>query len=302
MKQFPKSINELRGKSYGVEHILSPQTGPLSEILQNALQLDLERTSFLLKMGAIYHKGERLENVTSDFMIEKEDYLRVHQNPRRFPTEVLNPENSVVWENDDLLILNKPSGLPVHPTVDNTQENIVALLEKNRSLKFYVTHRLDVATQGLLVLAKTKPAQALMNTKLMNNEVRKLYRAQVSALENSGAPHVGEIVHYMEPSPRAPKKVSLIEQADWQICRLKILESTPIENRFQLIIELITGRTHQIRAQMSALGFPVWGDHTYGSPARLADFEKISLQAFSLQFQWNHESIDLQLPESSLKV
>lgn len=297
MMQSQSAIDGLRGKSYGVEHILSSEAGPLSQVLEKSLHLPAPRTEFLLQLGAIYRNNARIEN-EADLEIQTGDYLRVHQNPRRFPVEVLNVRKSIVWENKDLVIINKPSGLPVHPTVDNTQENVVALFEKEFSQNFYVTHRLDVATQGLLVLAKNKPAQSLMNTKLMKNEVTKHYRAQVSPAKTSVGLPLGEIVHYMEPSPRAPKKLSPVELYGWQQCRLRILNQQTLENGMLLaIIELITGRTHQIRAQLSALGFPILGDVAYGSPHTFAAFEKIALQAFSISFEWENELICLQLPD-----
>lgn len=243
-----------------------------------AAQLPLNEVEIknLIDFGAIYLQGQRC---LVNKQVLKGSYLRVHQRPRRFPVEEFNFANALVFENQDLLVVNKPSGLPVHPTVDNIQENLVHLIQGQSGKKVFVTHRLDVATSGLILFAKNKESQAQINSCFSRSQVKKLYRALV---HGSGL-RTGEILHYMQPSPRAPKTLSACEQEGWQMCKLKILECQEISSQYsELIIELLTGRTHQIRAQMSYLGFPVVGDQAYGSLSKLADFEKICLQSFNL--------------------
>jgi 23S rRNA pseudouridine1911/1915/1917 synthase len=153
-----------------------------------------------------------------------------------------------------------------------------------------------MGTSGLLILAKDKPTQRHINQQLMAGEVQKFYRALV----HGKALPIGEWVHYMEPSPRAPKSVSLEPHEGWAPCRLVILSQVEVHPEFsEVIIELITGRTHQIRAQLSFAGFPIVGDEAYGSGLSLADYEKICLQAFELKFSLsNHEKKSLRLPQS----
>lgn len=272
------NLEQLRGKSYGVEHLLTTQSGSVVEVLTSQLALNESQIEFLLSFGSIYIKGQRcLENT----QIESGIYVRVHQNPRRFPIEQFRWPEQKVFENEELLVVNKPSGLPVHPTVDNTQENLAALLEKAMKQDVFVTHRLDVATSGLLIFAKTKAEQTRINNCLMNGEIRKFYRALVHGTN----PPTGEILHYMEPSPRAPKVVSAIARPGWAPCRLQILDQTEVSpGQTEVLIELITGRTHQIRAQLSACGYPIVGDRAYGSPVELSNYENICLQAFYLDF------------------
>lgn len=275
------NFNQLRGKNYGVEHLLASFSGPLEDILQKQLELSPVKSFFLRNFGAIYLNEKRcLENVH----VEEGSYLRVHQNPRRFPVEVFNWSEQKVFENQDFIVLNKPSGLPVPATVDNIQENIAALVARATGEEVFVTHRLDMGTSGLLVLAKNKKAQSFLNQKLMQGEVQKFYRAKV---HGRNLP-MGEWLHYMEPSPRAPKVVSLAAKPGWVPCRLKVVDQTELpDNCSEVVIELITGRTHQIRAQLSHAGFPIFGDQAYGSTQRLAEFEKFALQAFFLDFPLN---------------
>lgn len=285
-------IANQRGKSYGVEHLLASNSGLLDDILRKDLDLDWERVRFLRSFGSIYVNNQRcLENV----QIEKGTYLRVHKNPRRFPVQAFNWVDQKVFENDQILVINKPSGLPVPGTVDNIQENLAALISEELKSKVYVTHRLDVGTSGLLIFAKTKEAQAFINQKLALGEVKKFYRALVHGVDLP----TGEWVHYMEPSPRAPKVVSQVQQPGWATCRLNILDQTEIfRGHSEVVIELITGRTHQIRAQLSSMGFPIVGDQAYGSPVNLAHHEEICLQAFYLDFEIGDEKKTFRLFES----
>jgi 23S rRNA pseudouridine1911/1915/1917 synthase len=272
------NLEQLRGKSYGVEHLLASDSGPLVEVLANQMPLSLAQIQFLLSFGSIYVKGQRcLENT----QIRSGAYVRVHQNPRRFPIEQFSWPEQKVFEDEGVIVINKPSGLPVHPTVDNIKENLASLIEAAIGHQVFVTHRLDVATSGLMIFAKTKSEQTRINNCLMNGEIRKFYRARVHGVNVP----LGEMTHYMEPSPRAPKTVSAIERPGWQVCRLKVIDQIQTdEDQCEILIELITGRTHQIRAQLAASGFPIIGDRAYGSRVQLSKFENICLQAYFLEF------------------
>lgn len=312
-----------RGQNYGVKHLLSANNGPLDEYVQENLGLEASKVKELLRFGAIYVDGNRcLNNVD----IKNGTYIRVHQNPRRFPKDVLKFPDCIFHECAEYLIINKPQGLPVHASVDNLHENIIALLEQKMGIPLYVTHRLDVATSGLLLIAKSKQAQTKINFLFSQNRVKKIYKAVIST---ALTPPMGNLIHYMEPSPRAPKKVSRIEHPKWVDCRLTINSAQAIDKQnfihknfilpsevtsgsdrpflgenglhkisncletsfYELTIELLTGRTHQIRAQLAELGCPLIGDIAYGSDFRLASHEKICLQCNYLAFP---RSLDYQ--------
>jgi 23S rRNA pseudouridine1911/1915/1917 synthase len=272
----------LNGKQYGVEHfrveVSDSEQASLCQFLDRRLKIKQTDVENLVHLGAIYLNESRLHEAS--LQLKLGDYLRVHTQPRRFPTTQLE-HLPIVFENEHFVLINKPSGVPVHATVDNQIENCLHALQTQLKLNLFVTHRLDMATQGLLMYAKTKKFQASFNHMLAKGTVRKWYRTLVHGTFDAPT----ELIHFMEPSPRAPKKVSSQNFPNWSPCRLKVLD---VENVFnghsQLVIELLTGRTHQIRAQLSHEGFPVVGDRMYGSPVKLAEFECIALQAFCLQF------------------
>ncbi len=270
-------MQSARGFEYGVRHIISPQSGLISDVLFSTLSLNLEESLNLVKLGAVYLQHKRIRQ---NAVVNSGDYLRVHTKPRRFPGHDVQWAQRVLFSNDDLLVVNKVSGIPVHATVDNVQENIQAYLEKSLQLTLFLTHRLDVPTRGLLIYGKNREFQSAFNKMLIDRTLRKIYRARVHGQDLA----IGPLLHFMEPSPRAPKVVSREALPGWQECRLDILEVNPIpENQSEVLIELHTGRTHQIRAQLAHEGCPIVGDQAYGA-SKISEDESIELQACELSF------------------
>jgi len=266
-----------RGFEYGVKHILSPHQGPLIEILRRLLPEDLALTAeFLIEMGAVYHLGQRVRNPQT--YIQTGDYLRIHSKPRRFAANHFDWKKKVLFQNEEFVVVDKPGGLPCHPSVDNCLENLCLYLESFLKCPLYITHRLDVPTRGLMVLAKKPDFQKDFNRALSMGVINKYY---VTIIERPLEP--GVYTHYMEPGFRAPKKVATEGLSDWKVCQLEVLSCRPLENFYELEIKLLTGRTHQIRAQLAALGCPVHGDILYGSPWKLGK-DQISLTAWKLEF------------------
>lgn len=270
-------MQSARGFEYGVRHIISPESGRLSDVLLGTLQLHSEEFEFLLRMGSIYLNHIR---ISENLEVTREDYIRVHTKPRRFlPKDDSWPER-IVFQNEDFVVLNKPSGLPVNASVDNIVEHTQNYLEETLGTKLFGTHRLDVATSGLIVFAKNKVFQSEFNKLFIERDVVKIYEAEVRGSVQT----LGLIRHFMEPSPRAPKTVSADPQEKWLECLLEIHSIEHLEGKSKLRIQLHTGRTHQIRAQLSALGFPIIGDKAYGGENLPSTYETIRLRAAELKF------------------
>lgn len=271
------SMQSARGFEYGVRHIISPQSGSLSDVLLGTLDLHRDEILFLLGLGSIYHNHKR---VKEDSSVSIGDYLRVHTKPRRFAQDDGKWNQRLLFQNQHFVVVNKISGLPVHASVDNTEENLQRYLEKHLDCELFVTHRLDVPTRGLMVYAKTTEFQTAFNKMLIEREMKKIYRALVEGQNIQP----GILTHYMEPSPRAPKTVSRDAREKWQDCVLEVLSCKALEhNRSELRIHLHTGRTHQIRAQLGYEKHPIVGDHAYGAE-KLWEEDKIELEACELSF------------------
>jgi 23S rRNA pseudouridine1911/1915/1917 synthase len=277
-----------QGFEYGVKHFYNQRSGLITEILFEALAMPQEQALHLLKLGAVYVGNQRQ---TADIHINENQLFRVHSKPRHHNCNY-NWRELVVFENQDFVILNKPSGVPSHPAVDNIIDNSLTQLSQALNTPLLITHRLDTLTAGLIVYAKNNAFVKNFNQQMQNRCVEKKYVALVESA------HVlpPRLIHYMEPSPRAPKKVSETFTQDWAFCELEILNQKKMGQHCWVKINLLTGRTHQIRAQFSQAQAPILGDTLYGAQTPYKA-EAIALRACELQFNWGQQLMRFNLDE-----
>ncbi len=180
------------------------------------------------------------------------------------------PENILLdirYEDRDILVLNKPAGLVIHPAAGRTEGTLAnALLYHYPHLKGVgsesrpgIVHRLDRETSGLLVVAKNEEALRALACQFKNRQVRKEYLALV----NGVPPLRGEISLPIGRHPVLRKKMAFIPEgraAETSFRRLATYQQAAL-----LRVSILTGRTHQIRVHMAHLGYPVLGDKIYGS-------------------------------------
>jgi 23S rRNA pseudouridine1911/1915/1917 synthase len=176
--------------------------------------------------------------------------------------------------------------------LDNFRENAKVLLEEELRMPLYITHRLDIPTEGLLIIAKTPDAQKQLNRAFSLGRVEKIYRSINSLQVESGT-----YTHFMNPESRVPRVVQTDEVPGWWRCQMDLLRSAPWRDGFWHEIQLQTGKTHQIRAQMSFLGSPVCGDKTYGAAGEALS-EGIALECYRLSFQYREKTFTLTRPRS----
>ncbi|MBL7543250.1 MAG: RluA family pseudouridine synthase [Bdellovibrionaceae bacterium] len=277
-------------KDDGVRHITNTQVVLLSEFIEDELGISHERFKLLLKLGAIYVNSYR---ATKDKWLFETTTLRVHTQPRRFPSD--HPWRAlIVFENDTFLILNKPAGLPSHPSVDNTLED--AMTQTGLAIKtpLYITHRLDTLTSGLIVYAKRKSFVKDFNMQLIARTIQKKYVALVSPVVDIQK----RLVHYMDPAPGTPKKLSTEHQEGWDECVLEVMEQKRLSPKTLWIkINLLTGRTHQIRAQLAKIGAPIIGDTKYGSDTPYRP-NAIALKSCEIEFDFEGRRLRFNLPDA----
>lgn len=268
-------------KNEHIKHVYVEKSAALSACLDDLFIIGLDQARFLIDLGAIYVDKKRTRE---DISVRPGQYLRVHLYPRRWPAAQVDWAKTVVEETESYLVINKPAGIPVPSSVDNALENACYQLEQHFNRPLYITHRLDRPTRGLFVLAKTKEFQSQFNKLLLDRGISKKYLALSSEKVLPGT-----LVHYMEDTLTAPKNLSAEPKEKWMRCELNVLTSNPRiylgRKCYESEIELVTGRTHQIRAQMAFEKAPLLGDASYGGDI-LGEFssECIGLIAQKLEF------------------
>lgn len=186
----------------------------------------------------------------------------------------------IPYEDDDLLVVNKPSGLVVHPAAGHQQDTLVnALLfhTKNLSLKNEqrpgIVHRIDKETSGLLVVAKNDFSHEALSQQFKNKTAHRIYYAAVEGLVKKKSDSVQS---FLSRHPTDRKRYSSVrlnnkiihvfdphfDQGKWAVTHYEKVATA--SNMSYLKLKLETGRTHQIRVHMSELGHPLVGDVAYG--------------------------------------
>ena len=187
----------------------------------------------------------------------------------RLPEQRLSPEGipvPVVFEDGSLLVVDKPAGLIVHPGAGNPSGTLVnALLSKGISggddpFRPGVVHRLDRDTSGLMVLAKGEPAYSNLVEMMSAREVDRVYRAVVVG---EGLPETGTID---SPVGRDPDNSTLMAAGIGKPAITHFEALANATGHTMLRVRLETGRTHQIRVHLSAIGHSVYADPLYGAP------------------------------------
>jgi 23S rRNA pseudouridine1911/1915/1917 synthase len=223
------------------------------------------------------------------------------------PTETLLPETTaltpeaipldIVFEDDALLVINKPAGLVVHPGAGNPRGTLVnALLHHDENLhqlpRAGIVHRLDKDTTGLLLVAKTLEAYTALTRQMQAREISRHYVALVQGHIVGGSTlKTGYGRH-----PRHRLKMAVCTGGKEAITSYTIKKHYPKADATLLNLQLMTGRTHQIRVHMAHIHHPILGDPLYGgrpkhpkqlsddARARFLNFKRQALHAKSLSF------------------
>ena len=196
------------------------------------------------------------------------EYLQVNIQPSQ-ETQAYTPEAmplDIVYEDDSVLVLNKPAGLVVHPAAGNWTGTLLNGLlahapELSQVPRAGIVHRLDKDTSGLMVVAKTLPAQNHLVQQLQSRSVKRIYRAIADGI----VPFDGKIETQIGRDPHNRLKMAVVKFGGKEaITHVKVLERYQAHSYIECRLE--TGRTHQIRVHLREARHPLAGDPVYGNP------------------------------------
>lgn len=184
----------------------------------------------------------------------------------------IEPENiplDIVYEDDDIIVINKPKGMVVHPAPGHTSGTLVnalmyhckdSLSSINGVLRPGIVHRIDMDTTGLLVACKSDQAHRVLSDKFKVHDIHRVYTAIVY---NQFATDEGTINKPIARHKTDRKKMAIDPNSRHAVTHYRVIER--LKQNFSLVeCELETGRTHQIRVHMASINHPLLGDEVYG--------------------------------------
>jgi 23S rRNA pseudouridine1911/1915/1917 synthase len=206
----------------------------------------------------------------------------------------------IVYEDNDLLVVDKPAGLTVHPAPGHPSHTLVNAvlahcpdIEINGSVRPGIVHRLDKNTSGLIIVAKNDAAHRDLSDQIKNRSVIKRYLVLV---EGCLSPDRGTIEAPIDRDPSHRKRMAVVSEGREAFTQYQVIKH--MDNYTLLEVTIKTGRTHQIRVHLSAIGFPVVGDEVYGrmSPSLNRQFVHACYLGFKLPSSGEYLELRSDLP------
>lgn len=269
----------------------------LTEVLNNISRSKIQAQ---IKEGNIKVNSEIKK---ASYQLKEDDKIEVI--PSVTEEVKIEPENiplDIIYEDDNMCVISKPSGMLTHPTnIEKSGTLVNALLYKfknnlsdiNGEFRRGILHRLDRNTSGLLMIAKNNAAHEFLANQIKEHTITKKYRAIVKGIIEKDE---DTLDFPIGRKPKQPHKMMVAPDGKDSKTILKVIkrfkEATAVE------LTLITGRTHQIRVHMSYIKHPVYNDTLYGAGKGKVQTQEQVLQSYYLRFTkpFSDEIITLEIP------
>jgi 23S rRNA pseudouridine1911/1915/1917 synthase len=258
-------------------------------LVSNLPELSRSRIQALIKAGEVQVNGEMVTKTGRK--IEGPCTVKILISPPE-PSEIV-PEDiplDIIYENKDVIVLNKPPGLVVHPAAGHQSGTLVhALLAHIPDLEGVggvqrpgIVHRLDKNTSGLLIVAKNDRAHRDLQRQFKERSVQKHY---LTLVDGQPPTKVGRIEAAIGRDPANRKRMAVVSENKGRVAISEYQTKEQFDKHVFLDVHILTGRTHQIRVHMAFIGCPVVGDTVYGRKRPTLPVKRQLLHAARLQLQ-----------------
>lgn len=248
------------------------------------------RAAYLIDRGLVRKDGKPMK---ASYRLQPGDRIQI-EIPEPEPSELqpLNAPLDLLFEDEDLIVLNKPAGLVVHPAAGHAQDTLVNILLHHARGKLSmafgenrpgIVHRLDRDTSGVLVVAKNDHAHHFLAAQFKNKTAHRIYWALTHGIPKK-TPQTVRSYLARHPSDRKRFASSPTQQGKLAITHFKVLKTVTGMSWLECCLE--TGRTHQIRVHLTESGFPILGDPLYGRRDKYVNqLNRVALHACELGFE-----------------
>ena len=229
------------------------------------------------------------KKVKASYKVQVGDEIQIEEEkPKEIGLKAQEIPLEIIYEDKDIIVINKPKGMVVHPAngnPDGTLVNAVMAICKDSlsgiggEIRPGIVHRLDKDTSGIIIVAKNDKAHITLSEQIKNHEIKKTYIALVHGVikENNAT-----IDMPIARSKKDRKKMAVDRDGKNAITHFKVLKRT--EKYTLLEVQIETGRTHQIRVHLSYIGHPLVGDEVYSNRKNEWNVKGQCLHAKSLEF------------------
>lgn len=248
---------------------INDETGRIDVVLSNMLEESRSKIQRKIKDGKVLVNNKE---ISCNYQVAKGDIIEVLKEEVTSNLEKKEIPLDIVFEDENLLIINKQSGLVVHPAPGHMNDTLVnALLVDypltDDLLRPGIVHRLDKDTSGLMLVAKNEETKEALSLMLKKKEVKRTYLALVEGVIK---PARGTIDAPIGRDPKDRLKMKVIAGGKEAVTHFKVLKR--YQNKTLIECQLDTGRTHQIRVHLAYINHPVVNDPVYGHSKKTTSF------------------------------